>query len=273
MDGRRRTMRDPSLHRTAVPTAPRGTPQLCADRLAATHERTGIDRFALLVEGTGDLAASERNVQRLGEEVLTQLPPAPDSRAPGRDLPPTGSPARGAADPSGRGTPASRSRSTQPLPSEQRQRGTVPATLGSGSAVAERRRLVEQLSADRGEARQPVVDRRVQREYRDPVAVLEGEPHTEVPLQRAAYRVAGQRAQQLTSGLLVRRRGLVVGELARRPPSVGPPAKRPSPRRTGGTCGRTRRSPSRRLRPARPVPTVPVRRRATWVLLSRPLGI
>ena len=59
-----------------------------------------------------------------------------------------------------------------------------------------------------------VVHRGVQREHRDPVAVLEGQPHTEVPLQRAAYRVTRERAQQLATCLLVRRRRLVVGELS-----------------------------------------------------------
>ncbi|GAB6912164.1 hypothetical protein JCM13580A_19660 [Streptomyces drozdowiczii] len=70
VDGRHRVMRDPvgyaellcSLH-------PVGTPELAADRLAATAERTGITRFALLVEGSGDLVATEENVARLGTEV------------------------------------------------------------------------------------------------------------------------------------------------------------------------------------------------------------
>lgn len=75
VDGRQRTMRDPLGYTELLCRLhPVGTPRLCADRLAATRERTGIDRFALLVEGTGDLAATERNVQRLGEEVLTLLP-------------------------------------------------------------------------------------------------------------------------------------------------------------------------------------------------------
>ncbi|BAU86147.1 luciferase-family protein [Streptomyces laurentii] len=73
-DGRQRVMRDPvaytellcGLH--AV-----GTPRLAADRLAATAERTGITRFALLAEGSGDLATTEENVRRLGAEVLPQL--------------------------------------------------------------------------------------------------------------------------------------------------------------------------------------------------------
>nr|WP_084704673.1 LLM class flavin-dependent oxidoreductase [Phaeacidiphilus oryzae] len=74
VDGRERRMRDPhgytellcDLH--AV-----GPARHCADRLAATAERTGIRRFALLVEGTGDRAETLRNVSRLGGEVLPQL--------------------------------------------------------------------------------------------------------------------------------------------------------------------------------------------------------
>jgi len=74
VDGRERRMRDPreytellcDLH--AV-----GTPQLCADRLAATAERTGVRRFALLVEGSGDRETTLRNVERLGSEVLPLL--------------------------------------------------------------------------------------------------------------------------------------------------------------------------------------------------------
>jgi alkanesulfonate monooxygenase SsuD/methylene tetrahydromethanopterin reductase-like flavin-dependent oxidoreductase (luciferase family) len=74
VDGRERRMRDPrgytellcDLH--AV-----GSARYCADRLAATAERTGIRRFALLVEGTGDRAETLRNVSRLGGEVLPQL--------------------------------------------------------------------------------------------------------------------------------------------------------------------------------------------------------
>lgn len=74
VDGRERRMRDAheytellcDLH--AV-----GTPQLCADRLAATAERTGLRRFALLVEGSGDRELTLRNVRRLGAEVLPLL--------------------------------------------------------------------------------------------------------------------------------------------------------------------------------------------------------
>src|SRR6185503_15592289 len=73
------------------------------------------------------------------------------------------------------------------------------------SAVPEFRGLVEHLAADRGEAVELLVDSRVQREHGHPMAVLEGEPHTEVPLQRAAYGVTRERAQQLPACLLVRR--------------------------------------------------------------------
>ncbi|MEU5577222.1 LLM class flavin-dependent oxidoreductase [Streptomyces huasconensis] len=74
VDGRRRAMRDPLAYTELLcGLHPVGTPQVCADRLAATAERTGITRFALLVEGSGDLAATEENVRRLGAEVLPQL--------------------------------------------------------------------------------------------------------------------------------------------------------------------------------------------------------
>ncbi|MEU6840546.1 LLM class flavin-dependent oxidoreductase [Streptomyces sp. NPDC046716] len=74
VDGRVRKMRDPRAYTELLCRLhPVGTPQLCADRLAATSERTGITRFALLVEGSGDLAATEENVRRLGAEVLPQL--------------------------------------------------------------------------------------------------------------------------------------------------------------------------------------------------------
>ncbi|MFC9634848.1 LLM class flavin-dependent oxidoreductase [Streptomyces mirabilis] len=74
VDGRARAMRDPLAYTELLcGLHPVGTPRLCADRLAATSERTGISRFALLVEGSGDLAATEENVQRLGSEVLPHL--------------------------------------------------------------------------------------------------------------------------------------------------------------------------------------------------------
>ncbi|MGW3958064.1 LLM class flavin-dependent oxidoreductase [Streptomyces sp. NPDC004752] len=74
VDNRVRTMRDPLAYTELLcGLHPVGTPRLCADRLAATSERTGISRFALLVEGSGDLATTEENVRRLGTEVLPQL--------------------------------------------------------------------------------------------------------------------------------------------------------------------------------------------------------
>jgi hypothetical protein len=74
VDGRPRAMRDPHAYTDALcKLHPVGPPALCADRLAAGAERTGISRFALLVEGTGDLAATEENLRRLGGEVLPLL--------------------------------------------------------------------------------------------------------------------------------------------------------------------------------------------------------
>ncbi|KPI10936.1 Alkanal monooxygenase (FMN-linked) [Actinobacteria bacterium OV450] len=74
VDGRERTMRDPVAYTELLCALhPVGTPRLAADRLAATAERTGITRFALLAEGSGDLASTEENVRRLGAEVLPRL--------------------------------------------------------------------------------------------------------------------------------------------------------------------------------------------------------
>ncbi|GAA3804341.1 LLM class flavin-dependent oxidoreductase [Streptomyces chiangmaiensis] len=74
VDGRARSMRDPLAYTELLCALhPVGTPRLCVDRLTATAERTGIARFALLVEGSGDLVATEENVRRLGAEVLPRL--------------------------------------------------------------------------------------------------------------------------------------------------------------------------------------------------------
>ncbi|MFJ6519500.1 LLM class flavin-dependent oxidoreductase [Streptomyces filamentosus] len=74
VDGRHRAMRDPVAYTELLCSLhPVGTPALAADRLAATAERTGITRFALLAEGSGDLAGTEENLRRLGTEVLPQL--------------------------------------------------------------------------------------------------------------------------------------------------------------------------------------------------------
>ncbi|MGW7050854.1 LLM class flavin-dependent oxidoreductase [Streptomyces sp. NPDC054887] len=74
VDGRHRAMRDPVAYTEMLCALhPVGPPRLAAERLAATAERTGITRFALLVEGSGDLAATEENVRSLGSEVLPLL--------------------------------------------------------------------------------------------------------------------------------------------------------------------------------------------------------
>ncbi|MGW2473644.1 LLM class flavin-dependent oxidoreductase [Streptomyces sp. NPDC001665] len=74
VDGRHRVMRDPVGYAELLcGLHPVGTPELAAERLAATAERTGITRFALLVEGSGDLVATEENVARLGTEVRPLL--------------------------------------------------------------------------------------------------------------------------------------------------------------------------------------------------------
>ncbi|MDQ0845132.1 LLM class flavin-dependent oxidoreductase [Streptomyces sp. V1I6] len=74
VDGRQRAMRDPVAYTELLCSLhPVGPPRLAADRLAATAERTGITRFALLAEGSGDLATTEENVRRLGTEVLPLL--------------------------------------------------------------------------------------------------------------------------------------------------------------------------------------------------------
>ncbi|MCF6521578.1 LLM class flavin-dependent oxidoreductase [Streptomyces sp. JJ36] len=74
VDGRPRTSRDPVAYTELLcGLHPVGTPRQCADRLATTRKVTGISRFALLAEGSGDLAATEANVQRLGAEVLPLL--------------------------------------------------------------------------------------------------------------------------------------------------------------------------------------------------------
>lgn len=74
VDGRERSMRDPRAYTELLCDLHAvGTPRQCADRLLATAERTGIRRFALLAEGSGDTAATLHNLDRLGAEVLPQL--------------------------------------------------------------------------------------------------------------------------------------------------------------------------------------------------------
>ena len=74
VDGRAQRPRDPDGYtRLLCDLHPVGTPGRCAERLARTAERTGIRRFALLVEGGGDRAGTLRNVARLGAEVRPLL--------------------------------------------------------------------------------------------------------------------------------------------------------------------------------------------------------
>jgi alkanesulfonate monooxygenase SsuD/methylene tetrahydromethanopterin reductase-like flavin-dependent oxidoreductase (luciferase family) len=58
---------------------PVGTPERCAERLATSAERTGIRRFLLMVEGSGDHGRTLDNIARLGTEVAPRLgkPPSP----------------------------------------------------------------------------------------------------------------------------------------------------------------------------------------------------
>jgi alkanesulfonate monooxygenase SsuD/methylene tetrahydromethanopterin reductase-like flavin-dependent oxidoreductase (luciferase family) len=73
-DGSARTMRDPHAYTELLcGMHPVGPPRFCADRLAATAERTGITRFALLAEGSGELDTTLENVARLGADVLPEL--------------------------------------------------------------------------------------------------------------------------------------------------------------------------------------------------------
>ncbi|WP_280723672.1 LLM class flavin-dependent oxidoreductase [Kitasatospora sp. MAA4] len=74
VDGRERKMRDPYAYTELLCDLHAvGTPRQCADRLLATAERTGIRRFALLAEGSGNREATLDNIARLGAEVLPQL--------------------------------------------------------------------------------------------------------------------------------------------------------------------------------------------------------
>ena len=56
---------------------PVGTPERCAERLAASAERTGIRRHLLMVEGSGDHARTLETIARLGAEVAPALASTP----------------------------------------------------------------------------------------------------------------------------------------------------------------------------------------------------
>jgi alkanesulfonate monooxygenase SsuD/methylene tetrahydromethanopterin reductase-like flavin-dependent oxidoreductase (luciferase family) len=52
---------------------PVGTPEYCVERLTATADRTGIRRFLLMVEGTGDPRRTVETIERIGAEVVPKL--------------------------------------------------------------------------------------------------------------------------------------------------------------------------------------------------------
>ncbi|MDT0319729.1 LLM class flavin-dependent oxidoreductase [Streptomyces millisiae] len=101
LDGGPRRMRDPLEYTELLcELHPVGDPQLCADRLAATAERTGISRFALLAEGSGEAAVTETNIRRLADEVLPLLPHTAAEAAARAGLAAPDGPAAEAAGPS-----------------------------------------------------------------------------------------------------------------------------------------------------------------------------
>jgi alkanesulfonate monooxygenase SsuD/methylene tetrahydromethanopterin reductase-like flavin-dependent oxidoreductase (luciferase family) len=74
VDGRPRRPRDPEEYAALLcDIHPVGTADDCVATLTATARRTGLERFALLVEGTGDPALTRENILRLGAEVLPRL--------------------------------------------------------------------------------------------------------------------------------------------------------------------------------------------------------
>jgi alkanesulfonate monooxygenase SsuD/methylene tetrahydromethanopterin reductase-like flavin-dependent oxidoreductase (luciferase family) len=52
---------------------PVGTPEYCAERLAASVDRTGIRHILLMVEGTGELRRTLETIERVGSEVVPRL--------------------------------------------------------------------------------------------------------------------------------------------------------------------------------------------------------
>lgn len=75
VDGRRRPTRDPDEYAELLCRIhPVGTAADCAKAMAATAQRTGIGHLVCMVEGSGDPAAVQQNIARLGAEVLPLLP-------------------------------------------------------------------------------------------------------------------------------------------------------------------------------------------------------
>ncbi|WP_030169505.1 LLM class flavin-dependent oxidoreductase [Spirillospora albida] len=74
LDGRPRPPRDAvSYIRRLCDIHPVGSPDDCAESLAATIDTTGIEHLIFLVEATASLEATRENVTRLAEEVLPAL--------------------------------------------------------------------------------------------------------------------------------------------------------------------------------------------------------
>jgi alkanesulfonate monooxygenase SsuD/methylene tetrahydromethanopterin reductase-like flavin-dependent oxidoreductase (luciferase family) len=81
MDGRARPTRDPGSYAELLCRIhPVGTADDCAESMAATARRTGIEHLICMVEGSGDPAAVRENIARLGAEVLPRLPGRGGSR-------------------------------------------------------------------------------------------------------------------------------------------------------------------------------------------------
>jgi alkanesulfonate monooxygenase SsuD/methylene tetrahydromethanopterin reductase-like flavin-dependent oxidoreductase (luciferase family) len=75
VDGRPRPARGPDAYAELLCRIhPVGTAADCAQAMAATAHRTGIDHLICMVEGSGDPAAVQENIARLGAEVLPRLP-------------------------------------------------------------------------------------------------------------------------------------------------------------------------------------------------------
>ena len=85
VDGRPRPARDPDGYAELLCRIhPVGTAADCAETMTATVRRTGIDHLICMVEGSGDPAAVQENIARLGAEVLPRLP-GRDSNSPAAD--------------------------------------------------------------------------------------------------------------------------------------------------------------------------------------------
>ena len=74
IDGGSGPSRDPHAYlEHLIGIHPVGPPQLCIRRLTEAISTTGIRRILLMVEGTGDPAATLENITRLGTQVIPQL--------------------------------------------------------------------------------------------------------------------------------------------------------------------------------------------------------